>query len=381
VFSFSSVAAYASIKIPKQVELRLFKLEAVSVSPTQNLLEHQVIQIAYKLTVSWSAIGLATNPAPLSGAVCPESNEGTCIVIPDLQPGDYHGTIEARAPSASPEAQVRVQLVNPPPCIPAGPCAVSTLLHLDVSLIQASDPVLVPIAASYNISIDRFTIFKMRSRFHDEVKISLRTGLEGVSSGDSLCSRAGAHLCAILVSEGSHTTGASLDGPHEVKVVAVRNVEVGPFNLIPEVSPNIVFEYDIFNLGEPYSQKSTKEFFDSMSLLAAGVLNAVMNRSPVEKSTGKSIGTSGTFDKLDTWAHLVHGLAECDGPVAGDAINFLNKFDPLTPQAPTLDLATRGTGKFTSDPKSFEGVDSGPGCGGNSLYEVVWSVNRVSWRP
>src|SRR5258708_12793633 len=115
---------------------------------------------------------------------------------------------------------------------------------------------------------------------------------------------------------------------------------------MPEVAPNSVLEYEIFNRGEPYSQKSTKEFFDSMSLLAAGVLNAVMNRSPVEKSTGKSIGTSGTFDKLDTWAHLVHGLAECDGPVPGDAINFLNKFDPLTPQPPTLHLPPPPTAQF-----------------------------------
>ncbi|OKO74512.1 hypothetical protein AC629_34975 [Bradyrhizobium sp. NAS80.1] len=225
----------------------------------------------------------------------------------------------------------------------------------------------------------------MRSRFQDDVKISLRAALEE-ETADSLCSRAGAHFCVKLAPQGSYTTG---EGRHNDVIVNVNNVEVGPFNLIPEVSSNLAFEYDIFNLGEPYGQKAAEEFFNNMSELAAGALNAIMNRNP--ESSGESSGTSGQkrnpssgtsgqFDKLDTWAHSVHGLAKCDGPVAGDAILFLNKSDLVAP-SPTLDSATRGTGKFTSDPKSFEGADSGPGCGENSLYVVVWSVTRLSWQP
>jgi hypothetical protein len=351
--------------IPRNLELTI-----VSVSPSRNVLEHQAIQIAYRLLVSLT--GVVPNPPPLSAAVCPESNEGTCFVIPDVQPREYHGTIEARAPAAGAEKPVRIQLVSPPPCPSAGRCPVSVLLHMaGLRTLGESDVFPIPVAARYEVAIDSFTVFRARSCKADTVKISLRSALQGDSVGDSLCNVVGGTFCAINVDEGDHPgpapcwPGGPTYSPGRSKVY---NVRVGPFDLTPEVSNNLIFEYDLMNLGESYDETATQTFLDFMSKLAAGVLDATAkdNRS---------------FDTLNSWAQQVHGLGGCDGLLAAGSQLFLNKSSANLPGVPTLESATRATGRYKSDPVRYEGTTSPMGCGENSLYDVSWSVIRTSWRP
>jgi len=363
-------AAYGLPLSAFAVEAWELELVIVSVIPNQKLVEHQTIQVQYKLKARLT--GLVPNPLPLSVAICPETNEGTCFVITKLVAQEFTGTIEARAPAANANAPIRIQLVIPPPCASAGPCPVSVLLHIaDMKTLTESDIVLMPVAARYEIAIDSFTVLRSRSCNSDSVKISLRSGLQGETVGDSLCNVVGGNLCAINVDEGDHGSGSCLNplnAPRVFSPVAVTNVRVGPFDLIPDVSSNLLFEYDVANLGEPYSQTATESFLNFMSQLAAGVLDATAkdNRS---------------YDTLDNWAHQVHGLEKCDGLVAAKSWIFFNKSVRALPTVPTLESATRPTGRHQSDTEYFEGTDSAPGCGQNSLYAVNWSVIRTSWHP
>jgi hypothetical protein len=369
VFAPFTIAANGQRLGTTEVIPRNLELTIVSVSPSHNVLEHQAIQIDYRLVVSLT--GVVPNPPPLSVAVCPESNEGTCFVIPDVQPRQYHGTIEARAPAAGAETPVRIQLVSPPPCPSAGLCPVSVLLHMaGLQTLSESDVFPMPVAARYEVTIDSFTVFRARSCTADTVKISLRSALQDDSVGDSLCKIVGGTFCAINVDEGNHHAPAPCwwGGPTHAPVPSkVSNVRVGPFDLIPEVSSNLIFEYDLVNLGESYAETATQTFLNFMSNLAAGVLDATAkdNRS---------------FDTLNSWAQQVHGLGGCDGLLAAGSQLFLNKWSATRP-SPTLESATRATGRYKSDPVPYVGTTSTIGCGENSLYDVSWSVIRTSWRP
>jgi hypothetical protein len=136
--------------------------------------------------------------------------------------------------------------------------------------------------------------------------------------------------------------------------------------LIPDVSPNLSFDYEVMNFGEPYEEKVFKIIFDLQSDAAAGILNAVMQ--------GRN------FDTLNDFAHKIHDLGGCDGPVAVDAKLILNKPDPNLLNVPTLDTLTRDTGRYQVESRIFDEFDSQPGCGRSSRYKVTWSLIRTSWQ-
>jgi len=337
---------------------RTFDLKVISITPAEGLLEHQPIQVKYQLDIG------VTNGfgelKPISGSVCPASNKGTCVAIPDLAPRRYSDVIQAYAPSAGARTSVKIKLITAPPACPQAPNCFGE------ALLTESDDFVVAVAARYEIAVTGFEILKTRAKTKDTVKISLRSQLQ---SGPSLCNIVGANFCAINVAQGDHGTGESPLGPRTAAVVAVNNVRVGPFDLIPDVSDNLAFEYDVMNLGVPYGQTATQAILDLASLGAAGVLDAVSTKN------------QGTFDTLNIFAQRIHGLEQCDGPVAADGKLFFNKSDPNLPGVPTLDSATRDTGRFTPAPTQFEGTNSALGCGENSRYRVTWSVIRISWQP
>jgi hypothetical protein len=354
------------LPIPDGVKIvekeRDYDLKIVSVSPTEALLEHQPIRIQYELHVREVGVLGDLTPATLRGAVCPVSNKGTCSMIADLQPDHtFNGVIEAFAPPAGRAAPVAIKLVTEAQCTNVPDCFAETILSL-------SDDFGLPVAARYDIAIVSFDLHRPRAKVNDTVKISLRSGLQGHGPGGNFCSIFGGNFCAVLIPQGDFGTGVGPfgDGPHTEPHVIVNNVRVGSFDLIPEVSDNLAFEYDVENLGVSYDQRATQLVLDSMSQATAGILDAVMQ--------------SGNFDKLDSFANKIHGLDQCDGPVAVDAKLILNKSDPNLPGLPTLDSLTRDNGRFIAPPTRFEGTDSGLGCGVNSLYDVTWAVIRTSWQ-
>jgi len=352
-------------------ETRVYDLQIVGVSPSAGVREHQQVQVRFQLGVTLREGG--GDLKPLSAAVCPTSDKGTCFVIPDVQLQTYVGVIEAQAPTAGAGAKVRIQLVTPPPCVGSPTCTVELMSHLDVKPVtnnNGTDTIAeftMPVAARYEVGITSFQVYRPRAMTLDTVKISLRSGLQGdpVSSGP--CDVVTANFCRVNVAEGDHGSTGVLS-LRNVPPVLVNDIRVGPYDLIPEVSENLVFQYDVENLGMQYEQKALQQILDAMSLAAAGILDGLMNSSGVG---------SGPFDKLDSFANKIQGLDQCDGPVAVDGVVLLNKHFP---GLQTLDILTRDTGVYSSAAKMYEGTDS-VGCGGNSVYSVTWTVFRTSWEP
>jgi hypothetical protein len=330
---------------------RAYDLKVIGVSPAQGLLEHQAIQVRYQLDVREVGLSGDLAPAQLKGFVCPADNIGTCSNISELQPNQtFTGDFNAFAPSASNAAPLNIKLVTEAAC---NPCE---------TLLAVSEDFYVPIAARYEIAIDSFDLEKPRSKFNDTVKISLRSGLQGHPIGESFCQVLGGNFCRVNIGQGDFgPIGDDPFGPHTSRLVRVGNVRVGSFDLVPEVSDNLVFQYDVENLGH-----ENQTVLDSISQAAGGILDALLRK--------KNIDTLGGF------AAKIQGLEGCDGPVAVDGRIILNKSDAELPGVPTLDSLTRERGLFTPIRTQFEGPDSQSGCGENSRYRVTWSIYRTSWK-
>jgi hypothetical protein len=293
--------------------------------------------------------------------VCPINNKGSCNPISDLIPGRvFTGTINAFAPAANSNAKIPIKLIDSTATCPTAP-------NCNEVVLAESEPINIPIAATYDVAIDQFVVHQPRSKCKDSVKISLYSALQKGDQAILLCSLAGANYCIALADEGDHGTGDCLPGdPRRDDFVTVNNVRVGPFKLVPEVSESVLFNFVVLNLGETYSQTATRDFLNFLSQGAAGVLDA----------TAKN---NASFDTLQKWSEIIHGLAGCDGPVASGSVTLLNKALPAAPGAKTIDTLTAATGRFTDEFARIQGTDSAFGCGQNSRYSVKWSVIRTSW--
>ena len=330
---------------------RAYDLKIVGISPNRALLEHGAMQVRYQLDVREIGLTGDLTPARLKGSVCPAVS-GNCIPIPELQPNQtFTGELNTFAPSAASAAAVNIKLVGEAAC---SPCE---------TILAVSEDSFVPVAARYEIAIESFFADKLRSKFTDTVKISLRSGLQGSPLGASFCQVVGGNFCRVNVAQGDVgaftvvAMAAAIPNPR-----TVNNVRVGSFDLIPEVSDNVVFQYDVENLGHEKT-----EVLNSLSQAAGGILDALVQHQNI--------------DTLGGFASKIVGLEGCDGTVAVDGKLILNKSDANLPGVPTLDSLTRDNGHFTPRFTQFEGTDSAIGCGGNSRYQVTWSIIRTSWQP
>ncbi len=76
----------------------------------------------------------------------------------------------------------------------------------------------------------------------------------------------------------------------------------------------------------------------------------------------------GSVIKYSVPAALSAALPNCDGPVAVDQIRVTGR---------KLEDLTRDSGQHT-ERRRYPGIDSPHGCGANSLYDVQWTIIRVS---
>lgn len=331
--------------VPKQYG---FDLAILSIDPKDgdHIVEHQPITIAYELTVT--VFGITGEPSPMSVSVCTSDNNNCSDTIGPVTVRKYKGTISALAPAAGAHAPVSITAFTPVPGVD-----VEFPNHIGVAETEKR----IPVAARYDVSIDSFTILNTRALHEDQVKVSLLSSLQGSPvDGDSACQVVGANYCVQLVDQGSRNNGT----------YPVKGVRVGSYDLVPEQSPNLVFQFSVMNMGETYSQHATEVFLNVMSGASAGILNALMS--------------GGNYGGLDSFAKMIHGLDKCDGPVAVDAKVLFNRSEPTLPGVPTMDSMTKSSGHYTSE-QLYQGTDSGLGCGSNSQYKVAWSLIRTSWQP
>ena len=226
-----------------------------------------------------------------------------------------------------------------------------------ISTSDASGPSVSLTNTVYEFRINSFDVASLRSAHRDTDFVTLGVTVDGVGNSP------------VTVGTGDVATG-----PHAIDL-AVRVT-------VPNPDSTVVVTYSIINSGHTNDQQLS----DAIKL----TMNQLQNAAGIPTSGGDSMAQlGGDFSQAvqgDTdssfWEKtgadiLTAGLAllfaNCDGPVAGMS----------TPSGGTL-----FTGASLNDLTSvhqtvtymtgFPGTDSPAGCGANSLYNVHWSVTRIS---
>lgn len=181
-----------------------------------------------------------------------------------------------------------------------------------------------PATASYAFSIDSVVIRHLRSQHNDTDVLSAGVLIDGTPSD------------VVQVDGGKWSRGAH---PGDLKV------------LIDSVTPTdrISIGYAILNAGHPTAQQTTT--------LVTGAISGVLKAVP---TVGSLLGA--VADGIGSLINL--GSPDCDGPVVAGAI-------PATGQE--LFLWTHSTQAYRRT-VTFPGVRSADGCGGDSFYQVTFSI-------
>jgi hypothetical protein len=136
------------------------------------------------------------------------------------------------------------------------------------------------------------------------------------------------------------------DGDH------LLDMEFDPIS-IDDSAAEVVFNYQIVNSGHRSQQDIQKTLTDQAHTLATSFLG-----------TG-NIWAAAATEAINWFAEIL--FADCDGAVAVDQIEVTGS---------VLDEWTSAT-EVHRETRSYPGIPSPSGCGGNSRYSVTWSVVRV----
>ena len=181
-----------------------------------------------------------------------------------------------------------------------------------------------PATASYLFTIENVVIRHIRSQHNDTDVIGAGALVDGTPSD-------------VAESE----VGKWQDGSH------ATNFQT----LIDSVTPTdrINLGYTIVNAGNPTSQKTAD--------VVTGTISEVVKAVP---SVGSLLGA--VTDAIGKWIDFAN--ADCDGPVVAGQVAATGA---------ELFVRTHSTQPYRRT-VSFPGVDSSAGCGGNSFYEVTYSI-------
>jgi hypothetical protein len=326
-----------------------FSLAITKIAPDTRLIEHQPIDVSFTLTR-----GKRFREA-VSGSVC-DRNDTTapCFTVKSLRPGaTARGTLHLKAPAAGPAAPIDIVFCRDLEGEPGG-CDE-----------RGTDGRQLPVAARYEVILQAFEILHTKARTTDTVWASLLG-----QAGDTPPARDSA-LCGIL-GPPTFCVKPAEQGDREDGVHAVRgDVRVGPFELVPEVDPDLTFWFIVANAGFTYEEKAYLEFMNILNQMASGAFGAVMSK-------GDSAGTlKDATDKLNTTM-----VKDCDAVVVNDIKTALNR-TRSGEWASTLDARTRELGHWVggqSDSDIYITANDAA-CGDAAKYKVTWRIARISWEP
>lgn len=350
-----------------QGDTTIYDLTITSVKPDARAIEHSPITVDFKLTLTLGR----DDPGPQHIRICPEDFADigdSCTDIKAARVGrSYTRTLQTFAPAAaaSPGAVRLVAYIIPKSVRPV-------LGKTRRTVARAATP--YASAAEYRVEVVGFAPLRTRAVQADTVRISLQAKVEGQrSAADDACNviepaGPGSGYCAKLIKIG--------DTPENSRGTRVSTVGVGPYVLVPEADPDLVFSYQIVNMGQTYEQKVFVELMNGISDAAQAFLSAY----------GKA---GGNWDDAHDLTNKINGLAwaGCDGPVAVDARSAVNKSVERHFES-TLLVRTEATGYWEQQEpsigdfadRSYYEYASQDGCGRSSKYQVVWRITRTSWQ-
>lgn len=368
IMLFAIVPAFAQPFPPEWLAVPVtraysYDLSVTSVSTAPPFIENSPITVTYKLSVAdFGVIGQL--PEPRQGLICGLPSKDNCKSVGLLTSGrTINGTITtaARAGASSP---LFIKLVSPLRCRRGIECFGTELLA-DASANR-------PVAARYWISLENFTIFHTRARSTDTILAQLTGRVEGQRSSQP-------DACNIQPTPPIYCTGAIRQGDHQDGTYPITGVRAGPFDLVPDIDPDLTFSYNLLNFGTPYEQEVFLKIMNGINDLAAGALSAY-SASSGGGSSGS--GTYGGWTGIHDFTEKINTIQAggCDGPVAVDLVSVLNKVVAGQNDS-TLDASTRAFGQWRMRSRVFDDIKSQDGCGKNSKYQVAWSITRSSWAP
>ncbi|OOG56201.1 hypothetical protein B0E48_08310 [Rhodanobacter sp. C03] len=197
-----------------------------------------------------------------------------------------------------------------------------------VDISTQDSPGNAPATANYLFNLENITIRHLRSKNNDTLDLSAGVMVEGTPSDIA------------NMSAGKFKTGSQ-----------GVNFPV----LVDSVTPTdrINIAYSVVNAGNPTAQKTTT--------LVTGIIGQIWQVVPVY---GSLLGK--VTDAIGSLINIVN--PDCDGPVVAGSV-------PAT-GAELFEMTH--TGSTYRRTLAFPGVDSSPGCGGNSYYEVTYSITPTS---
>jgi hypothetical protein len=196
----------------------------------------------------------------------------------------------------------------------------------------------------YTFTVEDFIIHDTRAEHNDTLGLSYTAYVDG----DMVASR--------LISLGDFDNG-----------------EYSPSDVGPSLAPVVIndpaaksaFIFQLVNAGhvdEGALSGRTAATADQLALITAGLAGA--GAADVGGALSSAPFPAGLLVEgfADLWSWLNSG---CDGPVAADQISGPRYM---------LDAWTDNPANLVRTQQTYPGTDSPTGCGGNSNYEVIWSL-------
>jgi hypothetical protein len=342
----SSYCALAQRDVTNVIPNPIYDLKIQQILPDGPVLEHSPIDVSFAFQLI-PPIGGHAPEGPLS--ICPANGSGDCVTYSSvIAKKMYRGTIHMAAPAAGAKSLVKLIV-----------CRRATVGEDYGCLELSADEKPMIVFARYVVALVEFEIQHTRAHSTDTVYASLEGRVAGQRSADpDACSIQGPPTFCVP---------GTFQGNHQDGIFAISNIQVGPFDLIPEVDGDLTFAYAFVNYGTSKNQKDFKKTMDTISDITSFGLSAYQPQASQAWSQGNDI------------THKLNDLqwGGCDGPVAADTVVVLNKTLSGQVQS-TLAARTEASGRFRQ-PSQIHETDSQDGCGGSPKYRVTWEIVRTSW--
>jgi len=155
--------------------------------------------------------------------------------------------------------------------------------------------------------------------------------------------------------------------PAQLFPFEINDVQLGPFVLVPEVTPDLRFNFTMFAVSTGPAG-TVGRVLNGISDAASAVLSAVYPQS----SSGWAAGNDLTHKLNDV------SLADCDGPTVTDALIIPNITRENVPTATLAYRTLAGDGVLVLV-REYDAEFTSPGsCGKAPYYTVTSSIRRTS---